>query len=683
VNGHGLAIRSPVTETATDHRGGSFPYQPGLDGVRALAVGAVLVFHGGVAGLPGGFLGVDAFFVLSGFLITSLLLTERDGTGRIDLVRFWVRRARRLLPALLVLLVTVVVVSRFLLSAEELPALRWDALAALAYVANWRMADRGGDYFAQTAPSPLQHTWSLGIEEQFYLIWPLLLVLVLAVPVRRRRAAARPAPDPDAGPPPVGRRWLALLLVVCCAGAVASAVAAALLYRPDDVNRAYYGTDTRAVALLVGCATALIVRYVVARRQVSRHIVLGALALVGAVGTGVLWATAEGNSRWLYKGELVAGALAVAGVIAHVVVSPAGPTARVLALSPLVWIGRISYGLYLWHWPVFGWLNADQTGLGGPRLLALRLAATVAVSVVSYVLVERPVRTGRWPWRRPRLAPALAAGAVLAVAVATVLVTRPPAVSPPSPIALDVTPSPSAANRSPISRPGRRPGDKPRITLFGDSVSWSLGENLPPQNALQVQSRGIPGCGIARLPEIRYIGLPHPNYPGCERWDVRWKHHVYYDDPDVAVILLDRWELMDRKLNGRYQHVGEPEFDAYLSKELDRAIRIVASRRAHVVLLTAPYTRRAERPDGRLWPEDDPARVDAWNALLRAAAERHGTSLLDLNAQICPEGEFTWRIDGIRVRSDGLHFTPDGVRRFIAPWLLPQLARLAVHGPES
>jgi lysophospholipase L1-like esterase len=129
--------------------------------------------------------------------------------------------------------------------------------------------------------------------------------------------------------------------------------------------------------------------------------------------------------------------------------------------------------------------------------------------------------------------------------------------------------------------------------------------------------------------------------------------------------------------------VGELEYDAYLNRELDRAIRIVGSRGAHVVLLTAPYTRRAERPDGGLWPEDDPARVDAWNVLLRAAAERHETSLLDLNGQICPEGKFTWRIDGIRVRSDGLHFTPEGVRRFIAPWLLPKLARLAVHGPQS
>ncbi|MEU4369177.1 acyltransferase [Micromonospora chersina] len=168
-------------------------YQPALDGVRALAVAAVLAFHGGVAALPGGFLGVDAFFVLSGFLITSLLLAEHRHTGRIDLVAFWGRRVRRLLPALLLVLLVVLLVSRKLMPGTELGALRWDELAALGYVANWRMANRDGDYFAATgSPSPLQHTWSLGIEEQFYLLWPLLLIALLAW-AARRGAAAGPA----------------------------------------------------------------------------------------------------------------------------------------------------------------------------------------------------------------------------------------------------------------------------------------------------------------------------------------------------------------------------------------------------------------------------------------------------------------------------------------------------------
>ena len=183
-------------------------YVPALDGVRALAVAAVLAFHGGMSWARGGYLGVDAFFVLSGYLITTLLLTEWQRTGGIALAAFWGRRARRLLPALLLLIVVVTIAARSLLPPEEVRLLRGDGLAAVFYVANWQMLLGGGDYFAQTAaPSPLEHTWSLAIEEQFYLLWPLLLLVLLA-----------------------SRRPLRRLVVVCAAGAVASAVALAVLY---------------------------------------------------------------------------------------------------------------------------------------------------------------------------------------------------------------------------------------------------------------------------------------------------------------------------------------------------------------------------------------------------------------------------------------------------------------------
>ncbi|MFC3383609.1 acyltransferase family protein [Couchioplanes azureus] len=653
----------------------SLAYSPALDGVRALAVGAVLLFHGGVAVLGGGFLGVDAFFVLSGFLITSLLLAEYRGSGRIDLPAFWARRARRLLPALLLVLGTVVVVGRGTSAPEELPALRLDALSAVAYVANWRMMDRGGGYFAETAaPSPLQHTWSLAIEEQFYLLWPLLVVLVLALARHRRRRA---------------------LLAVCGAGAAGSWIAAAVLSGPAHADRAYYGTDTRAAALLGGAALAVVLTRGTAGRDASPALrrLLGAAAAVGAAVTAGLWIGADGADRWLYHGGFVVAALAVMAVLAHVVVSPGAPMARLLAVAPLVWLGRISYGVYLWHWPLFQWLSADRTGLTGPGLLAVRVTATLAVAAASYVLVERPLRHARWI-RRPAFTPGLAGATTAATAVVAVLATVPPPVPPAAAIDLDqalTVPSAGAGPRTrdaamttppPAQRPGRRPG-KPRISIFGDSVAWSLGTYLPEQSRLDIESRGVQGCGIARLPEIRYIGFPHTNYPGCETWDRRWRRNVRQDDPDVAVILLDRWELMDRKLDGRYRHVGQPDYDAYLRGELDLAIRTVTSRGAVPVLLTAPYTRRAERPDGGLWPEDQPQRVDAWNALLKDAARRHGAAVLDLNRRVCPDGEFTWRAGGVRVRGDGLHFTPDGVRRHIAPWLLPHLARIAVRGPQG
>ncbi|HEX6497897.1 MAG TPA: acyltransferase family protein [Micromonosporaceae bacterium] len=655
--------------SAHPHRPGAYRYRPALDGVRALAVTAVLLFHGGVGWLPGGFLGVDAFFVLSGFLITSLLLAEHAATGRIRLAAFWGRRARRLLPALLVLLVAVALVGRDLLPPIEVGLLRGDALAALGYVANWRMIFRGSGYFAQTAaPSPLQHTWSLGIEEQFYLLWPLLVVALLRL--RRSRGA---------------------LLAVTLAGAAASAVAAASLYRIDDVSRAYFGTDSRAQALLIGCALAVLLHRTPTARprhgEPPRRPVLGALALTGAVGTGWLWSHADGTSSWLYRGGLTVGALAVAAVVAHAVTSPASPTARLLALAPLVRLGRVSYGVYLWHWPLFQLVDADRTGLRGPPLLAVRCALTLVVAIASYLLVEQPIRRGRRIGGLPRPVPVGATvAAVAGTVVAIVLATAPtPAVShlvaaPQSTLGAGMPSAPPTTGTRnsppPDRRPGRHPGP-PRIGFYGDSVAWTLAKYLPPQPNGQVINRAVQGCGIARLPDILELGTPHTNLPGCTTWDQRWRADLGRDDPDVAVILLDRWELMDRRLDGTYQHVGQPGYDAYLTRELDLAISIVGSRGATVVLLTAPYTHRAERPDGGLYPEDQPQRVDAWNALLRADAARHPrTTVVDLNSRVTPGG-FTWSIQGLRVRSDGLHFTPAGVREWIAPWLMPHLWALA------
>jgi len=197
-------------------------------------------------------------------------------------------------------------------------------------------------------------------------------------------------------------------------------------------------------------------------------------------------------------------------------------------------------------------------------------------------------------------------------------------------------------------------------------------------------NRAVQGCGIARLPDIRYAGAPHTNYPGCSSWDDRWRAAVAADDPDVAVLLLDRWELMDRRLNGRYQHVGDPEFDDYLRGELRLAMSIATSAGARLAVLTSPYTRRLERPDGGLWPEDTPGRLDAWNALVASvAAAVPGHVTLDLQGVVCPDRAFTWSVGGVRVRSDGLHFTPEGVRRVIAPWLLPELGKLIFVVPSS
>ncbi|WP_203935997.1 acyltransferase family protein, partial [Planosporangium mesophilum] len=344
---------------------------PALDGVRALAVTAVLVFHARPGWLPGGFLGVDAFFVLSGFLITGLLLAEAHDTATIRLAAFWARRARRLLPALLTVLITVAVTARYVLPAHNPASLRLDALATLGYAANWRMIFHGGDYFARTAPpSPLQHTWSLGIEEQFYLLWPLLVVLAL------RRTPTRSART--------------TLLTLCVAGTAAAALLTAALYHPDDPARVYYGTDTRAGALLTGCALAILLT----GRTVTRTRPLTIAAGCATIALAAALILAHGQSPWLYHGGLTAIALTVAVVLAHLTTTPHSPAARLLSTRPLAWLGQISYGLYLWHWPLFAALNTDHTGLTATPLFTLRIAATITIAAASYHLVEQPIRQG-------------------------------------------------------------------------------------------------------------------------------------------------------------------------------------------------------------------------------------------------------------------------------------------------
>ncbi|MCU7727984.1 acyltransferase [Actinoplanes sp. KI2] len=675
-----------------------FGYSPALDGIRAFAVAAVVLFHAGVGGVAGGFLGVDTFFVLSGFLITSLLLADRS-----KITTFWVRRARRLLPALLAMLLATVVAGRFLLAGDPdaTGLLRTDAFAALGYVANWRMIFRGTGYAAATATaSPLQHTWSLGIEEQFYLLWPLLVVGLLTWLAARRARAA--------------------LLFLCVAGAVLSQVLCAVLYRPEAIGRDYYGTDTRAQALLIGAALAVLTGRTLPRpghpaesttrprslprlrlpaALVERPLRLGLPAALAAALTFWLWHAANDQAAWLYHGGLTVAALATAVIVAHVIAEPHAPIARTLSVPPLVGLGRISYGVYLWHWPLFCFVTADRTGLSRWPLLAVRLGGTLAVAIASYYVIEQPIRRGTLGRRLPRLVPTAVTAAALAAMVAVIAViavtTEPPppattlAAAPPVVIAPHLARRPAMAGRPgvpPAVRPGRITSPhEPRVTFLGDSVAWVIGSYLPAHPGLWTSVRAIQGCGIATLPDILETGTPHTNYPGCTSWPRRWQRGIDQDRPDVAVLELNRWELMDRRYQGHYQHVGEPGYDAYLTRQLDTAIDIAGSRGAAVVLLTAAYTHRAEQPDGSLYPEDQPQRVDAWNNLIRAAAARRPgeVSVLDIDPLVCPGGKFTWRIDGMRVRSDGLHYTPEAVQRIIAPWLLPKLAQIAESEPTG
>ena len=305
-------------------------YAPQLDGLRAVAIVAVILYHGGISWASGGFLGVDAFFVLSGFLITTLLVREWRSRGTVSLSQFWLRRARRLLPALMFMLFVVGVYAAFTAAPNELVNLRGDALSTLVYVANWHQIVANQGYFAfADSNSPLLHTWSLGIEEQFYLLWPLIIVALV-----------------------FWRKSLGLCLVVAMAACVTSALEMALLFHPDvDPSRLYYGTDTRAQSLLLGAALGLFL--VMVPKAVSGTMGRWLQPLGVLAAAGFLWMVnaVNSNTTAMYRGGFFLVAIFVGVVIWSVVAGPRTPLAAVLSVGVIVYVGRISYGLYLWHWP--------------------------------------------------------------------------------------------------------------------------------------------------------------------------------------------------------------------------------------------------------------------------------------------------------------------------------------------
>lgn len=403
---------------------GTSSYLPGLDGLRAVAVLAVVAYHLTFSWAKGGLLGVGVFFVVSGYLITDLLMSELHHRGTIALKQFWARRARRLLPALFVMLF-VVMGFVTLFEHSQLPAMRSDLLPAIFYYSNWWFIFRHVSYFAKFGPpSPLGHLWSLAIEEQFYLVWPFVIL--------------------------AGVRWIRsrrLRIALILAAAAGSATEMALLFAPYvNPTRVYDGTDTRAFALLIGAALAM----TLPRSQAFAPISTGARRVIEAVGTASLigifvmyWQVGE-YSPFLYRGGMVLLSVLTAGVIA-VIVHPGARLGKLLGRNPLRWIGERSYGIYLWHYPVIVLTTPTHAP---PNLLRafLQVGASITLAALSWRFIEQPVRHGALGrlWRRVRqhewnlrsglprltagqwaLAVAVAANAVVCLVGVSGLVTAP------------------------------------------------------------------------------------------------------------------------------------------------------------------------------------------------------------------------------------------------------------------
>ena len=380
-NGRVSSEKTDLPESDSSKSASYVPFNPGIDGLRAIAVLAVIAYHSGVTRFSGGFLGVEIFFVISGYLITALLLGEYEANQRIDIKRFWNRRARRLFPALIAYIGGATALAY--LTARDVIPTKGEILSALGYIYNWFSIFQDVSYTdGFERKNFFHHLWSLAVEEQFYLFWPLLLWGLLSL---------------------AGKR-LTFALVI--AGIIGSSVLRWSLYEPfSDPLRVYYGTDTRASALLIGAAVAFMWRpwqsdkpAIATPNALSKTFVF----VVGSASVaGLIWANMHYALFYPYIDSLFRGGMLITSVLTALVivlsVIPQSVLSQLLGIRPLQWIGKRSYGLYLWHWPVFQLTRPRvDVDIDGWQLFLVRIIVTLIIVEISYQFLERPIRERRF-----------------------------------------------------------------------------------------------------------------------------------------------------------------------------------------------------------------------------------------------------------------------------------------------
>jgi peptidoglycan/LPS O-acetylase OafA/YrhL len=566
-------VRVPAPSVA-DSAEERFARVPALDGIRAVAIAAVLLFHNysfeGFRHWGGGFLGVDVFFVLSGYLITTLLLREQRGSGGVDLRRFWTRRARRLIPAVFVLILIEAIVARFVLDPVSASSMRGDAIGSLFYFENWRLAVGS----ATTA----SHTWSLAVEEQWYLVWPLLLVGLLFLARGRVRIVA----------------WVVGLL------AVASAVECAILFHGDG-TRAYFGTDTRAQGLLIGALLALVLLH----RPKGHSRLVQFAGWSGAAFLVWIAVTLKGPADWVYRGGFFGVAVASALVIAAVTHSEDAPLARMLSARPFVAVGIISYGLYLYHLPIFLWLTPSSTNLDGLQLLGLRVGVTAVIAVASYHLIEKRFLRRRSPGERQPVAMLLAGGAVaLAVIIAA---------------------TPSTVHRSPAENisyalrlaAAQTPTGLPRVMLVGDAPVIDLAIQSPgvfDGDAIRGAPYAMNKCDVVPGATIDEAGTRQERLPKCALLGHNVREVMKSFRPKYGVLMLGPSDALDRVVQGRPIRFRSNEQRALVYGAVDQVRQAVTAAAGKFVLLPV-------RCDGSISVAGD--HVDWLNRILADYSHEH------------------------------------------------------------
>lgn len=623
-----------MTSTSTEPsaaRRPTIPHLPALDGLRGLAVLGVLLFHDGR--LSGGYLGVDLFFVLSGYLITSLLLAEWKAAGRIDLAQFWIRRARRLFPALLALMPAVALYAATLAKPGELLRIRWDGFATLGYVANWRAIFAGRSYWDMfEAPSPLEHTWSLAIEEQFYVLWPLLTVAALRLFKGSRRA----------------------MFAICLGlGIVSTSLLVWHGIRIGGTDRAYLGTDTRGAAILFGAALACFLAEFRSSPPTGPSRSLDALGLVAVLVLGFSWIRMDGQHRFLYRGGFLVTEIAVLVLIVCATRGAHSLIGRAFAFKPLTWVGLISYGVYLWHWPLYVVFSPERMHFSGLPLTLLRLSTTFGLSLISYHWLEQPIRKRGLPFGKPIWVLPLVVGVCSGLLfMSTRFIATARTVFQSLPFTTVIP-----------------PGTK-SILVVGDSVAQALGERMrvvQSEKKVMIAERGTPNCSILEgtLPTLSLSNVPHAG-GDC---DAHWEKDAAILHPDVALIILGGGHFAPVQIGDTWQRPCEAGWTKAYGAELESDLRKMKPHVGQLWIARIPYALG-------IWhkPERD-GHIDCYNQTIEDAASRvPGVRILDLAKHLCPAGSGSCITEnaGVPIRPDGLHFAGDGAKD-TARWVLDQV----------
>ena len=652
-------------------------YQPALDGLRALSVIAVMLYHAGVHWIPGGFIGVEVFFVVSGFLITSLLIDEQQVSGKVSLKQFWIRRARRLLPALFTMLVVALVAVTFF-AKDSAPDFRRDVGPALGYFSNWwQIYFVETPYFAANSLPMLRHLWSLAVEEQWYVLWPIVFVFVLG----NKRVP----------------RWISSVVIgLLAAGVMVGTALAFIADNETRINFLYLSTLTRSSGLLLGASLACAWRpwkkastkFSKVRAVVSDVLALGAFATLGYIAAVIHVADER-----LYVGGLAAATVASVVVIAVVVRSGNSLVKEVLSIPLLVEIGRRSYGLYLWHWPIFVVTSARLSSIR----LAYALTATVIVNEFVYQFIETPARKGaigNWLRQRRqlsamrrRLPVALTAVLVALVGVTSVQLSgiqaRDVSIDTGNADVVFVVPtsvpgSVTTLANTPVTSTTLAKLPR-RLLIVGDSQAHAIAINKPSgiEKTFDITDGSIDGCGVYD----RGVGIGgatgkfRRNFENCKGFETKWAKTAAASRADVALVVIGAWEVMDLQINSFLFKLNTVPADTIFKTQLQRGIDALRKQNVAVALLEVACMRPVESKGGPVPPlpqRGDDTRTSHLNALMRevAAPENDGVYFVNGPKEWCTDPKIA---NSLSYRWDGVHVYKPGAKLIlesIAPALL-------------